>query len=678
MLRIMMVVAVAMFFAVQIGSAGENLANSSNAPSFDYHLTILNLADEPVDLVFWGASGSGNYWEPSTNPVKLFTGSSAARASASFDPCYATGGGKNVDITMGAARHGLDTFPSESSLNWSSEVLINQVNSAFNETEGRVLVQTMWGPATTKLGFSLQEPEYYSSHPYGFMQEYYGNLSDLFAVVLSNDDASKHFIWAGKTLHHRKNGEGSQVWARTCRAIFYSYYYEYAYSDFLFVPKGGWYVNTGGGSDDLLWAMLAGIGYMELSSQNNNGMGKYIKRLTESSWFNADSNAALTDTYLNPTEMQNVLNYLYPSGYYYAGIETPDQWYGIPWKDHLGGYDYRSSMTNQKTKKDYDGFNQRASISNGLFWLYAARLLKNKELFELSGQDVAVCRAAIDREYDLFFGAHKDLYICQSNTLPNPAGRKIDRVGLIEDGAHYPCQAYTKDPKLNPPKWEKQKSESNPDDYFTWTYNTGVALAALGESYLANPSPENARKFLVDSGIPLANAALNLLSWQKQDSETAPKGVICEIETEMRGFHISNSTISNSIIIFKGLFAIFIGDYAEALYEAIIDEHLSGDDLAKAKTCYKRISGALRGTSNFLWDEWGVAPISAWVKKDSALAKDRHREDAIDAIHTQDAITEGSAAAHITAGRLAHWDRDLVMSGYIDNPDEYLVYTQKK
>jgi len=635
----------------------EDYSPASGA-GYQYHFTVLNETGEPVDLLFWGARD----WDRSTNPVKLFTGSSSSAADAFFSPCWASGGGDNVDETLAAysARHGLDSRRQD-----SARFYLNQKSSAFDERKGAVTVQTGGG----NLGFNYWKPVFYPSHPYAFMMEYYGNASDLFAVVLKNDNASKHFIWAGKTLSRSPNHKGAEVWASTCRSIFYSYYYQCAYNSFLFSSNGGWYVNTGGGSDDLLWAMLAGVGYKQLSLVNNNGMDRDVKRKTSSG---DDSNESLTDTYLTPLEMRNVLNYLYQSGYWYAGkTDDPPQWYGIPWKDHLKGTSYKSPLAEQRERRDRDGFNQRASISNGLFWLYAAQLLNNSAVFQLADSDVEVCSQTVKNQFDLFFGSHKNLYVCQANVLPDPPGRKIDRIGLITDGAHFPFEAYFNNPTIQP-EWETSVNAKLPDDRFTWTYNTGVVLAALGESYQANPTDETAKTYLIQNGVDLANAALDKLSWQQQDSAIAPPGVICEIETEMRGFPITQGGIANSIIIFKGLFALFIGDFAEALSMALENGAVGDSDMDRVVTCYKRISGVIRGTSNFLWDKWRDKPIAGWVYPD-------YRQPDVDGneydMRTQNEITEGSAAAaHITAGRLGRLDATLMSLGIISNPDQYLIY----
>ncbi|OPY14153.1 MAG: hypothetical protein A4E69_01350 [Syntrophus sp. PtaB.Bin138] len=656
---------------------GEAKADHSplNKTNYDYHFTILNKTGEPIQLLFWGAKG----WMDYTNPIKVFTGKSTSQASAFFEPCWLQGGGNNIDEALAThcagARGGLDSPRSK-----TAQFYLNQNNPAFSANEGAVTVTTKNADWPIKRqGFKYLKPQFYPSHPYAFMTEYYGNQCDLFAVVLKNDDTSKHFIWAGKTLSRQKNGRGEEVWASTCRSIFYSYYYEYAYDSFLFEPYGDWYVNTGGGSDDLLWAMLAGIGYKQLRVLNNNGMLLDVFRhiAPEKFWQTPkDSNRDLTDTYLAPLEMRNVLNYLYESGYWYAGKQdNPLRWYGIPWKDHLGNTKYSDPLSRQQDYRDKDGFNQRASISNGLFWLYAARLLNAPELFELTQHDSDICRKTIENQFDLFFKSHKKLYVCQKNVLPDPpSGRKIDRIGLIEDGAHFPNKAYLKNPETETPGWEKAKDLQNqkPDDRFTWTYNTGVVLAALGESYLVDPTPAKAKRYLINEGVELANAALDKLSWQKADCAAAPPGVICEIETEMRDFAITDSNIANSIIIFKGLFALFIGDYAQALYRALADGNVAAADLEKAVKCYQRISGVMRGTSNFLWDKWGDKPIAAWIYPDYKpipLPGNEYN------LYKQNEITEGSAAAaHITAGRLARMDADLRVLGIIKNADEYLIY----
>jgi hypothetical protein len=646
------------------------LIGVAKSMSYDYHFTILNKTGEPIELLFWDAKN----WADSTDPVKLFTGSSDPQGSAVFDPSWAEGGGDNVDQTVSAdcagCRHGLN----ERHWHLRAKFSLNQKSSA---SEGAVAV------GTEGRRFADKEARYYPSHPYAFMMEYFGNQSDLFAVVLKNDDTSKHFIWAGKTLSRSPNRKGDEVWASTCRSIFYSYYYKYAYDSFLFEPYSkqfgeGWYVNTGGGSDDLLWAMLAGIGYKELSVLNDNGMDRDVLRHKAPNFWGApdDSNQDLTDTYLTPTEMRNVLNYLYDSGHWYAGKRNnPPRWYGIPWKDHLGTTRYSDPLTRQQGYDDKDGFNQRASISNGLFWLYAARLLNDSPTFQLTNHDSNVCNRTLENQFDLFFGSLKKWYVCHENVLPDPpSGRKIERIGLIEDGAHFPNKAYLKNPKTVQPIWEKAKDLDNelPDDRFTWTYNTGVVLAALGESYLTDPTPEKAKRYLIADGIDLANAALDKLSWQKEDSAIAPPGVICEIETEMRGFAIRQKGIANSIIIFKGLFALFIGDYAQALYSALAAGNVGADDLEKVVKCYKRISGVLRGTSNFLWDKWGDRPVAAWVYPDY---KPQPVPDNLYDMCKQNEITEGSAAAaHITAGRLAQMDVALTALHIIGNPDEYLIY----
>lgn len=93
---------------------------------------------------------------------------------------------------------------------------------------------------------------------------------------------------------------------------------------------------------------------------------------------------------------------------------------------------------------------------------------------------------------------------------------------MIEDAARFPGLAYVegKEPK---PTWEK----AGPGYYETWTYNSGMVLAALGESYMAAcsssaSSVENAaaaKKYLIDNGIDLANAALDRLSWGDGDGD---------------------------------------------------------------------------------------------------------------------------------------------------------------
>lgn len=604
----------------------------------DCHFTILNKTAGKVTLAFWGATG----WASSTDPVRLFTGA-ATSGTAEFDPYPAQQGEFNV----GHARKGLN-------VSGEGRLFVKPYDAAFDPSYGRFELA-----ADGDGDFVRVVPGYSVLDPLAILPEFFGNRKDLFAIVLDN----QYFAWAGMLLHNAGNGDSEDAWTNTLRSLIYSYYYKYAYGEeFLFNPPGGgWYVHTGGGSDDLLWATLAAIGYKELSSNYNNGMPKdvYRHQYYYLKSYN-DSNRGFCGEYITLADHRRCFVYLNDSGHYYGGKETPDSWYGIPWKDHSEGVtyfiNYRSSLSDQRQSHEHDGLNFRASISNGLFWLYSARLLKHRDRLGLSAADVAALKRAVGDEYDLFFVNHKDRYVCHANDPePDPA-HPVDRIGLIRDGAHYPCRAYVDNPAIDP-VWEQTGG-----DYNTWTYNSGVVLGCLGESYLAEPSPGNARKFLAANGLDLARAALDRLSWRTDGN--APAGVICEIENEVRGIEPNRD-----MIVFKGTLALFIGDFAEALHAAAVNGHLSGADLEGALQCYKRISGAIRGTSNFLASEWGLTPPAAWVWRDSPYLE-AHPDRA-----GSNSVTGGSAAAaHVTAGRLLEWDKDFVKRGIIDDPDEYLIY----
>jgi hypothetical protein len=354
--------------------------------------------------------------------------------------------------------------------------------------------------------------------------------------------------------------------------------------------------------------------------------------------------------------------YLNDSGYYYCGKEG-GVWLGIPWKDHCDSYErnvnYKSINFWQRASSEHDGFNFRASISNGLFWLYSARLLKHAKELRLGADEMGGLEDAIVKEYGLFFERCRKYYVCHENQPEFDPLHPVDRIGLIRDGVHYPQLCYVDGYNSCPdPGWEQRDGDFN-----TWTYNTGVILGCLGESYLADPSEWRATKYLLYNGLDLANAALDRLSWQ--NNENAPKGVICEIENEVRDY-----APNRDMIVFKGALALFIGDFAQALHDAIVNGHINtGKDLERAKRCYKRISGVIRGTSNFLAFEWGLSPPAAWVWHDSPYLI-KHPERA-----GSNSITQGSAAAaHVTAGRLADWDEHLVNNNYITDPDEFLIY----
>ena len=407
------------------------LFGSTASADSDFHITILNKVGEKVSLVFWGASG----WSSATNPVKMFTGSDGDAGTADFDPFPGLGGTYDV----GHARKGVSAL-------LRGVLWINHNTSLFNKDDARLGLETTVMPRR----FLQPRGGYSSSHPFQLVPEFFGNDSDLFVTILDN----KHFAWAGILLHNAANDTGKEDWTNTCRSLIYSYYYKYAFRGFLFnPPHGGWYVHSGGGSDDLLWAALAAIGYKELSVKYRNKESMRADVYTHRNLLNGgDSNRRFTKPYTDINTLKSWYAYLDLSGYYYAGIVIPDEWYGIPWKDHSGDVNYKSPLDDQRDSSQHTGLNFRASISNSLFWLYAARLLKHRDELGLGNPEVELLEDTIGNEYGLFFEDHDDLYVCRSNANdPDPA-HPVDRIGLIEDGARYPWLQIVDGPSETP-KW---------------------------------------------------------------------------------------------------------------------------------------------------------------------------------------------------------------------------------
>jgi len=379
-------------------------------------------------------------------------------------------------------------------------------------------------------------------------------------------------------------------WASSSRALLNMMYIKYLNQDISRYKNI--YANLGGGTDDMLWALSAGAIYKNIRL-NNNANCRFLncdllnKRDVRDIIYFAgnDNNVFITNLngirpqdngYLNLPLMKSLYSYLSNSANFISPSIISDNWYGLPWKDHAKYNYYFKGCNSCWSPVILDGFYYRNSITNSLFWLYSVELLQPNILSNESSTKQLLL-SNIDKEYKFFFG-QSDRFTWQYQTLINQNG--------VSDGYKF-----------------NTNGAISYIDGATLSYNTGILTMSLAETYLLNPSKDNADKY-IGAGIFVLDRATNY--FQKD-------GRIIEPLLVQYG---GSWPINNDRKLFQGIYATSLGVFGLALNDAInknynITYNNKTYTVSELQEIHKNLKSLVQNTANYIWSYYGYKPTIA-------------------------------------------------------------------
>jgi hypothetical protein len=354
------------------------------------------------------------------------------------------------------------------------------------------------------------------------------------------------------------------------------------------------YASLGGGTDDLLWALSAGAMYKNIRLNHAMNCSQLNCDLVHKrdirdfiAFAGSDNNVFVTnlngikhhDTgYLNLPFMLALYRYVNgTTNFSEPGVGSSSNWYGVPWKDHDRYNYYFNNCSSCWGRALLDGFRYRNSITNALFWFYSTQLLQSN-LIEISNENKSMLKDNIAYEYQFFFGS--------PNYFNWQYGSLISDIG-ISDGY-----------KLN-------NGVSSYIDNATLSYNAGMVLGSLAETYLLDPTQENANKFL-GAGIFVLNRAI---PYFRKD------GKIFEPISAQYG---GPWPLTDDRKLFPGIYATMLSVFGYALNDAIKKNYVitynnKSYNVEQVKFIYQDLKALVQNTADFIWSYYGEKPTAAWL-----------------------------------------------------------------
>lgn len=354
------------------------------------------------------------------------------------------------------------------------------------------------------------------------------------------------------------------------------------------------YASLGGGTDDMLWALSAGAMYKHIRLKHPMNCRQlncdlvHKRDIRDLIWFaGSDNNVFVTnlngiktyDTgYLNLPFMLSLYRYVNgTTNFSDPGVGSFNNWYGVPWKDHDRNNYYFNGCNSCWNQSTLNGFRYKNTISNGLFWFYSTQLLQSN-LDGISNENINILKNNINNEYQFFFGS-PNYFNWQNGSLISDIG--------ISDG------------------YNLNNGVNSYINNATLSYNVGIVLGSLAETYLLNSTLENANKFL-GAGIFVLNKAV---PYFKKD------GKIFEPISSQYG---GPWPLTDDRKLFPGIYATMLGVFGYALNDAIkrnyiINYNNQTYNVEQLKFIYQDLKSLVQNTASFVWSYYGENPTAAWL-----------------------------------------------------------------
>ena len=414
-------------------------------------------------------------------------------------------------------------------------------------------------------------------------------------------------------------------------------------------------INIGGGGDDALWALIAGTMYQDLRWNGKNANAQddgYIEYDTKN--LSKDSNDWVFESWLANKSGRSFLNYA-PKWYNYflketryaeAGIK-PDpsgRFWGLSWHDHDIARGTGSEVTETFNYDEGTGevelFDFKNSITNSLWWYWNAILLRYKPgLASLGWINENTCMNQIKNEYNLFF----------EDETPN----------LTNGQFKFPHQYYTgleKNIVLDGPKIGNSHNPHlysiSENDQRKFTYNTGMVLAALGESYFSLKWKNEgfsalSKDQVIERGIAMSIYGADLFR------RTSSPNTIWEYEYEGKGKPLDSK---DSNRVFTGILVLGFSEFGEALFDALVNHYDNlNENKGAARLSYAKMSILVKYTASYVHSTFGFVPPAQWIDSDKSGVDDDTKAKAL--------------ILYISAYRFAKWDEELIKKGLFSASD---------